>query len=299
MHTRAPYAKLRAHTKGAGARLVPITMPNEPTQKAIAEQRVRTDRIREDVKDYDRLYAVWKAWGCGYRKASVEAGVPDKRARRLWTKGVPNANLPSIVSIADGKAALAPSHAATITAPETTRRVVEEAVKEAATTAARAQADPIAEAMRLQVEAQTKLFLSSAKAIEEEAALVDNARRTSLTMLGRLVQLVKASGPMMEHLAAALSAEPDVPVPQAFARMERMLRMGVQVLELGNQAIVLRRKLMGEADAVINVKHSSDNMADMTPEEALRELEKLQALVMEPSDDEGGLFVIEGGRAAG
>lgn len=270
-------------------------MPTEPSQKTLAEERVRSDRMREDIKDYDKLYSVWKAWGCGYRKAAVEAGVPDKRARRLWTKGVPAANLPSIVAISEGKDHLPPTHAATIQAPEATRRAVEEAVKDAATAAARAQADPLAEAMRQQVEAQTKLYMASAKALEEEAALVDNARRTSINMLGRLVTLVRSSGPMMETMAAQLATETDIPLPQGFNRMERMLRMGVQILELGSQAITLRRKLMGEAETIIGVKAQAST--EMTYEEAQAELDRLQSILLEVDDQEGGIFrVIDGGK---
>ena len=169
---------------------------------------------------------------------------------------------------------------------------------QAATAAAKAQADPIAEALRQQVEAQTKLYLNSAKALEEEAALVDNARRTSLNMLGRLVTLVRSSGPMMDTMAAQLSTEVDVPLPQGFARMERMLRMGVQILELGSAAITLRRKLMGEAETIIGVKNA--NAPEMTLEEAQAELDRLHAVLMEPDEAEGGVFrVIEGGRSVG
>lgn len=282
---------------GAGARPVTTLMPNEPTQKTLADDRVRGARLREDIKDYDRLYAVWKAWGCGYRRAAVEAAVPDKRARRLWTKGVPAANLPSIVAIAEGRDVLNPTHAATIQAPEATRRAVDAAVQEAAVAAAKAQADPLAEAMRQQVEAQTKLYLASAKALEEEAALVDNARRTSLNMLGRLVQLVRASGPMMDAMTAQLSTEVDIPLPQGFNRMERMLKMGVQIVELGGVAISLRRKLMGEAETIIGVKNANAP-AEMSYDEALHEMEKLRALLLEPDEAEGGVFsVISGGKA--
>ena len=257
----------------------------------------KAERIRADTRDYDALYAAWKAEGCGYRRAAQCAKISPKRARRIWERGVAGAGLPAIRDIVQGRAKLPSSHAAALEAPAEAQKAVTAVVQSAAQTAAADVATDIARAMHEMTQAQKRLYMQGAKALEEEAALVDNARRTALTMLGRLIAIVKASGPMMDVLAARLSADAaDMTVPQGFAYMGKLLSTSQQIVGLGQTAITLRRRLLGEAEAVIGINHGG--VVEMSREDAARELEMVQAL-LEQANNEGSLRVIEGGSAAG
>jgi hypothetical protein len=250
-------------------------------------------RLRADRRDYDALYAAWVAERCGFRKAAQMANVTPKRARRLWEKGVPKAALPPILAISRGEANLPDDHAAALEAPRATQKAVKAVVDTAARTAAAGVAHDIATAMHQMTDAQTKLFLQSAKALEEESALVDNARRTALTMLGRLITVVRSSGPMMEMLAARISTEaPEMTIPQAFGYTSKLLTVGNQIVDLGESAISLRRKLMGEAEQTIAIQHAGQ--VELSREDAQRELEMVAALI-EQANEAAALTVIDGG----
>jgi hypothetical protein len=263
----------------------------EQIDRAKAE-RAR-QRIHEDSRDYDALYAAWKAENCGYRRAAELARITPKRARRLWEKGVPRAGLPSIRDISQGRARLPDSHAAALEAPAEAQRAVRKVVQNAAHTAAADVAHDIALAMHQMTEAQTRLYLQGAKALEEEGALVDNARRTALTMLGRLITVVRSSGPMMEMLAARISTEaPEMTIPQAFGYTSKLLTVGNQIIDLGESAISLRRKLLGEAEQTIAIQHAGQ--VELSHEDAQRELEAVAALI-EQANNAAALTVIDGG----
>lgn len=250
-------------------------------------------RLQADKRDYDALYAAWSAEKCGHRKAAQMAAVTQKRARRLWEKGVPKAGLPPILAISRGEASLPDDHAAALSAPAAAQEAVKAVVSNAARTAAAGVAHDIATAMHQMTEAQTKLYLQGAKALEEEGVLVDNARRTALTMLGRLITVVRSSGPMMEMLAARISAEaPDMSIAQAFAYSSKMLTVGNQIIDLGESAITLRRKLLGEAEQVIGIQHAGQ--VELSREDAQRELEMVAALI-DQANEAAAFTVIDGG----
>ena len=259
------------------------------------EEKAR-QRMMEDKRDYHALYAAWRAEDCGYRKAAQLACVTPKRARRLWEKGVPKLDLPSIRDISQGKAKLPDSHAAALEAPAEAQKAVSAVVKNAAQTAAAAVTHDIATAMHQMTEAQTKLYLQGAKALEEEGVLVDNARRTALTMLGRLITVVRSSGPMMEMLAARISAEaPDMTIAQAFSYTSKLVSVGNQIVDLGENAITLRRKLLGEAEQVIGIQHAGT--VELSREDAQRELEAVAAM-LEQANSMAALTVIDGANLA-
>ena len=261
----------------------------------VREERA-TARMRADVVDYDALYAAWKTESCGYRRAAEISKLSQKRARRLWEKGVPKAGLPSIRDIAQGQAKLPDSHAASLEAPAEAQKAVKAVVKNAAQTAAAGVATDIATAMHQMTEAQTRLYLQGAKALEEEGVLVDNARRTALTMLGRLITVVRSSGPMMEMLAARISAEaPDMTIAQAFAYSSKMVTVGNQIMDLGENAITLRRRLLGEAEQTIGIQHGGQ--VELSREDAQKELEAVAAMI-EQANSTATFTVLDGGKTA-
>jgi len=264
-----------------------------PTQPDFVPDEQAAQRLKADRRDYDALYAAWSAEKCGCLRAAQAAAVTPKRARRFWERGIPRLGLPPILEIARGDANLPNEHAAALSAPAKTQRAVAAVVENAARTAAAGVAHDIATAMQQMTEAQTRLYLQSAKALEEEGALVDNARRTALTMLGRLITVVRSSGPMMEMLAARISAEaPEMSIAEAFSYSSKLLTVGNQIMDLSTQAVVLRRKLLGEAEQVIGVHHSGQT--DLSREDAQRELEAIAAM-LEQANSAAALTVIEGG----
>ncbi len=243
------------------------------------DELARRERIQADARDYYALYAEYKGRGCGAIAAAKGARLGSRRARRLWNNGVQAAGLPSIRDIKKGLAELPPGDAASLEAPEVIQKEVTKVVQKEAQRAAGAVVDQIAEAMAQMTEAQTKLYLQSAKALGEEAALVDNARRTSLSMLGRLITVVRASGPMMDMLAARIASDAsEMTVPQALSYAGKLAQIGMQIVDLGDKSIALRRRLLGEAEQTIGVIAKPTQDA-LSPEDAMKELEEIATLV--------------------
>jgi len=237
-------------------------------------------RLANDVRDYQTMLAAWSQSGCGYRAAAREAGVSEKRGRRLWTRGVPDADLPPIRGLErDEDKATHRAARAAAQAPAATVKAVREVVVKSAEHAAADVSARIAAAMAKTAEAQVAIYEGQAKALEEEAALVDNARRTALSMLARLVVIVRSMGPLMESLAARVASDVgDMTTPQAFATVAKVLRIADQIAKLAEASMVMRRKLLGEAEATVDVRHTH-TADDLSVEDARRELAAVQALL--------------------
>jgi hypothetical protein len=241
----------------------------------------------------------------GYRTAAKATGMTPRQARRYWEMGLPSEGLQPLRDVARaGRDEQARTMAtAAMGNPEVTQAVEDAAVQFAESVhragveaVGQAVADRMGEAAAAIADAQAKLYSSAAKAIEEEGSFVDNSRRTALNLLGRLIQAIKAAGPALDKMNAKIAemGEGEVSIKEGIALLQRLVGLSREVVEVGDKAMALRRRLSGDPERWLGVKH--DGEVEMSTEDAQRELREVAALLAQ-ADTLGHLTVIEGGKS--
>ena len=120
-------------------------------------------------------------------------------------------------------------------------------------------------------EVAVKIEEGRAKSLEEELLLVDNARKSSLNMLGKAVAMMQAAaGPLKQTAESierlALGDEP-MGALEGIKPAERLLDLTTKTVDLGERSMRLRRKLTGDPEVTLRTEVAGGG-ADEMPSDA-------------------------------
>ena len=286
-------------------------------------------------RDYEALRGIAEQHGLGYRQAAKRAGVPVKRARRLWEQGVPQSALsplrdrlhrradtpqqagrigngkdiapPPAVALVDTatpealKVATATVEAEAVTA-DTINVAVEQTVHRVSAAAKQAQAAAIttaAESFEQELEAlaneyaahEHRILKDRVSGMPIEAGIVKQTRGAAAYLLSHTVKLLRASEPVLDKMREELQ-HGDFDLAQGLTIMAHLTRFAHRVVDLGDKAMQLQRRLVGQPESVLGVHH--EGTVEIAPEEAAENINHLLNAVEHVNVE---LAVVEGGEA--
>ncbi len=256
-----------------------------------AAQATSQARLQRDRAAYHKLLELAVTHGKGYKSSAEAVGCATVTARRCFEKGIPEDGLKPIrvmVAAARTKA----------TVGADTVKDTQVAVRATARAAAQEAAQEVSAELRAAAmdiaKAEAELFKAGAKSLKEESQLVDSTRRTATIMLGRLIRILRASEPMFAKLEELVADTDLLDTKSGLAQLQQLMTLGNQIIGMGDKAMQLRRRLMGDPERIMAMHGSKSEFE--SDEEALAALQVVARQLGEAQ--ELGLTLIEGGKAS-
>ena len=130
----------------------------------------------------------------------------------------------------------------------------------------------LADLATLYAEHEHKLLRDRVEGMPIEAAIVKQTRGASAFLLGHVIKLLQAAGPQLERMAAQLR-EADLGLKEGLAVMMQLTRLSHRVVDLGDKAMGLQRRLFGEPESILGVHQDSGlSMSDAEAEAEISHL---------------------------
>jgi hypothetical protein len=267
------------------------TIPPPSPRKKLSQHaaRMRADRIRRDRAAYQPLLDYVITHQCGIKAACDGTGYSRKLVQRLFEKGIPEDELRPVRVLAAAAATRATVGKQTV---QETRQAVKQEAKLAAQEAALDIRSQLRAAAKDVAAAEAALYTASAKAITEEAQLVDQTRRTAAVMLGRLIKIMRAAEPMIERLEVLVADTEELDFDSGLKQLSALMKLSQQITDVGDKAMALRRRLLGDPERILAVHNDGPDFE--SDEEALASLDLLTTQLTEARNH--GLKLLPGGK---